>query len=118
MLGSVASLAPTAITSPLPMATMWVEGALTGTFTLAFASIAVALYGFGLLTGRKSMCGAGRLVLGCFILLGSSAIAHTLLGSTDNEDFSPPQSQSASPSTIYSQPDNQKSRGNPFDPYD
>jgi type IV secretory pathway VirB2 component (pilin) len=52
---------------------------LTGPIGTALAILAVAWFGFGLLAGRISIRRGCLLVLGCFILFGAPAIAHSLL---------------------------------------
>ena len=53
----------------------WVEGTLLGTVATVVAVIAIASIGFLMLAGRVDLRHGVRMVLGCFILFGASAIA-------------------------------------------
>jgi type IV secretory pathway VirB2 component (pilin) len=57
----------------------WVEGLLLGSFSNAVAVLAVALLGYGMLSGRTDLRRSGRVLLGCFILFGASLIARGLM---------------------------------------
>jgi type IV secretion system protein VirB2 len=61
-------------------AASWVERLLTGPLGTSLAVIAVAWFGFGMLTGRLAVRRGALLVLGCFILFGAPGIARGLLG--------------------------------------
>jgi type IV secretory pathway VirB2 component (pilin) len=66
--------------SALPTAVQWVEGALLGSVATGVAVIAVALFGYGMLTGRLDVKSGLRLVLGAFILFGAPSIAREIAG--------------------------------------
>lgn len=53
----------------------WIEGTLLGTVAVAVAVIAVAWIGFLMLSGRIDLRRAAHVVVGCFIIFGSSTIA-------------------------------------------
>ena len=53
----------------------WAQGTLLGTAATAVAVIAIASIGFLMLAGRIDLRHGVRMVLGCFILFGASAIA-------------------------------------------
>lgn len=57
----------------------WINGLLLGSVGSTIAVIAVALFGFGMLTGRTDFRRGGRVLLGCFILFGASLIARGLM---------------------------------------
>jgi type IV secretory pathway VirB2 component (pilin) len=66
---------------PAPFAAAgWVERLLIGPLGTSLAVIAVAWFGFGLLSGRLSVRRGGLLILGCFILFGAPSLARGLLG--------------------------------------
>lgn len=60
--------------STLLTAISWIEGLLTGTLATMVAVIAVAALGFLLLQGRLVVRDGLRVLAGCFILFGASAI--------------------------------------------
>lgn len=64
--------------SSLVDAANWIRDALTGSLALSIAILAVAWLGFAMLQGRLLWRDGLRIVLGCFILFGSSAIATSL----------------------------------------
>ena len=66
--------------SALAAAAGWVQNLLLGPFATVIAVIAVAWFGFMMLQGSISIRRGGRLILGCFILFGSAAIAQGLTG--------------------------------------
>lgn len=53
----------------------WIRDLLTGTLAISIAVLAIAWLGFVTLQGRLMWRDGARIVLGCFILFGSSAIA-------------------------------------------
>lgn len=55
-------------------AVSWLQGTLLGTVATVVAVIAVASVGLLMLTGRLSWRYGATVILGCFILFGSSAI--------------------------------------------
>lgn len=66
--------------SSLPSAAGWIEGLMSGPLALTVATLAIGLFGLTMLSGRISVKAAARVVLGCFILLGSAALARGLMG--------------------------------------
>jgi type IV secretion system protein VirB2 len=59
---------------PLVAALGWLQGTLLGNVATAVAVIAVAMVGFMMLTGRMNWRFGATVIVGCFILFGSSAI--------------------------------------------
>ena len=55
-------------------AVSWLQGTLMGTVATVVAVIAVAMVGFGMLTGRINWRHGAVVILGCFILFGSASI--------------------------------------------
>lgn len=96
----------------------WVEQLLRGELATAIAVVAIAIVGLGMLSGRISARGALRVVLGCFILFGSPAIARGLLETArDTGETSPPTTAPihVPPVVLPSAPAD--TSANPFDPY-
>lgn len=60
-------------------ATQWIEQVLIGPLGTSLAVIAVAWFGFEMLTGRFSPRRGGLLVLGCFVLFNASGLARALV---------------------------------------
>lgn len=64
--------------SPPPdafVAAQWLARALTGPLGTGLATIAVAWFGFGMLSGRLRLRRGALLVLGCFIFFGAAGLA-------------------------------------------
>jgi type IV secretory pathway VirB2 component (pilin) len=61
--------------SPLVTAVQWLEALLLGPLALAVGTIAVAAFGFLMLSGRVDVRTGARIVIGCFILFGARSIA-------------------------------------------
>ena len=57
----------------------WIEQVLLGPLGTSLAVIAVAWFGFEMLTGRLSPRRGGLLVLGCFVLFNASGLARALV---------------------------------------
>ena len=57
----------------------WIEHVLLGPLGTSLAVIAVAWFGFEMLTGRLSPRRGGLLVLGCFVLFNASGLARALV---------------------------------------
>ena len=91
----------------------WVAGLMTGTLATAIATLAVAGIGFAMLQGRLTVRGAGRAVLGCFILFGAPYIAKGLAGGVRQAQSAPAAVYSAPPAPIAPPPAPQPDR----DPY-
>lgn len=107
----------------LSAASQWLIELLGGQFVTTIAVLAIAFLGYEMLTGRISMSHALRVVLGCFILLGSSAIARGLIDAGHGVEKAAPvglPTSTASPaavnSPVYREPSG-PANGNPFDPY-
>lgn len=64
----------------------WITGLLGGPLAVSLCVIAVALLGMLMLTGRLPLRRGAQVVLGCFLLLGSSALAVQIIefGRGDN----------------------------------
>jgi len=101
----------------LPAAAHWMEAVLSGPFATAVAVIAVALVGYGMLSGRVSAKRAFGVVLGCFILFGSASIGQRLTEAAGQLNGP------AAPSVVFAQPDGSPQRNprpttaNAFNPY-
>ena len=59
---------------PILAALLWLQGTLLGNVATAVAVMAVAACGLMMLTGRLNWRMGITVILGCFILLGASAI--------------------------------------------
>lgn len=55
-------------------AVTWLQGTLLGTVATTIAVIAVAMVGFGMLTGRINWRHGAVVILGCFIVFGAASI--------------------------------------------
>ncbi|HEY1604750.1 MAG TPA: TrbC/VirB2 family protein [Allosphingosinicella sp.] len=60
--------------SPIIGAINWLQETLLGTMAVTIAVVAVALVGYGALTGRIDWRRGATVILGCFVLFGASAI--------------------------------------------
>lgn len=83
------SLNDPAGSSVLVVAVQWLEGTLLGTIATTVAVIAVATVGLMALSGRVDIRRGVTVVLGCFILFGSSSIVAGLQNLI-REDGAPP----------------------------
>lgn len=63
------------LSNPVFAASSWFEGALTGTIATTIAVLAIASFGFLLLSGRIDVRRSARVILGCFIIFSASTIA-------------------------------------------
>lgn len=61
-------------------ATMWFDTVLAGPLVLAICSIAIAVLGLAMLSGRFETRRGAAIILGCFLILGASTIANGLVG--------------------------------------
>lgn len=59
---------------PIVSALSWLQGTLLGNVATAVAVIAVAMVGFMMLTGRLNWRFGATVIIGCFVLFGSTAI--------------------------------------------
>lgn len=73
------SLADPGNSASLVAAATWVEALVTGTTATIVATIAVACVGFLMLQGRLPLRRGLVVVMGCFIIFGSSALAEGLM---------------------------------------
>jgi type IV secretory pathway VirB2 component (pilin) len=64
--------------SVLVAAISWLQDVLLGTAATSIAVIAIAAFGFGMLTGRVNIRHGATVILGCFILFGASTIVNGL----------------------------------------
>lgn len=69
------SLVTNPSTDPLGSAVAWLQTMLLGTSATTVAVLAVASLGLLMLTGRVDLRRGVRVILGCFVLFGASAIA-------------------------------------------
>jgi type IV secretory pathway VirB2 component (pilin) len=61
--------------SALVASASWIRDVLTGSLAVSIAVVAIAWLGFAIMQGRLPWRSGLRIVLGCFILFGSSTIA-------------------------------------------
>lgn len=102
--------------SAFEAAVQWVNFVLTGPLSTMFGVIAVALVGFAMLGGRFEGRRTIHLIVGSFILFGSSALARGLMDLTD---------AGSGPAVVYRSvdipqpelPPKASGATNPFDPY-
>lgn len=59
---------------PIVSALQWLQGTLLGNVATTVAVIAVAMVGFMMLTGRLNWRFGATVIIGCFVLFGSTAI--------------------------------------------
>ncbi|WP_298465972.1 TrbC/VirB2 family protein [uncultured Erythrobacter sp.] len=98
----------------------WFVGVVTGPLVTGFLTLAVAFVGFRLLSGRSSIREGAYVVIGGFVLIGSTYVAQSLVDLVPRS--APPVHVSAEQVRAErelteppSPPPNP--RGNPFDPY-
>ncbi|WP_428334177.1 TrbC/VirB2 family protein [Novosphingobium sp.] len=65
--------------SPLAASVGWIHDLLTGSVGISLATLSIAWVGFALLQGRLPVRDGVRIILGCFILFGSTIIASGFL---------------------------------------
>jgi len=106
-------------TNPITAALAWLQGTLLGTVATAVAVIAVAAVGFLMLTGRIDVRRAARVVLGCFIIFGASAIAGGIIGALRGGGGEPEVARAAPPPLPALPPPAaaQRPPQSPYDPY-
>lgn len=101
----------------------WLEGTLLGPIATAIAVLAIVAMGFALLSGRIDARRAARLIFGCFIVFGASALAQGILGTFSPRDNGAGSSQIVlplpPPTPANPEPNTAPADGavNPFDPY-
>lgn len=66
--------------SALRGATAWLNSLLADSLMITICSIAIAVLGVAMLTGRFEVRRGASLVVGCFVVLGASTIAAGLVG--------------------------------------
>ena len=64
----------------LEAATAWIVATMSGPMITAILTIAVAVFGLNMLSGRVSMRRCAELTLGCFLLAGSAEVARSIIG--------------------------------------
>lgn len=105
--------------SAIEAATGWILSLLSGSLVTMLMTLAVAAFGFGMLSGRVSARRGAEVVLGCFILVGSAQIARSMVGFAQ-------EGQAPAPVVAPSQPQLDArpplapaptAAGDPFDPY-
>lgn len=94
----------------------WVQNLLLGQIGTIIAIIAVGILGLRMLNGSYPLRDGIRIVLGCFILLGSAAIARGL------SDIAPGAGNAPAAASPYPPPVSviaakSEASSNPFDPY-
>ncbi len=102
-------------TSALLAAAQWIDGLLRGDLATVIAVVAVASLGFAMLTGRIDVRRGGRIILGCFILFGASAIASGLRSAAQNPE-APDSQPPPAPPPVFTPPA-RTDAANPYDPY-
>ncbi len=93
---------------------------ITGPLVSGLLTLAVAIIGFRLLFGRKSIRQGAFVLVGGFILIGSAHIAQSLVDAVPRASAVPASADTAGrlrelPGTKPAPP--ARRRGNPFDPY-
>lgn len=73
----------------IDLAVSWVARFVSGGVAMASAVIAVASIGFLMLTGRMDVRRSVRVILGCFIIFGASAIANGLIAAMSSSSGDP-----------------------------
>lgn len=99
--------------SVLVGAVQWLQGAMLGTVATSLAVIAIALLGFGMLTGRIDVRRAFAAILGCFIIFLAPSIAAGILEASKTEVANISGAPAASPSPLPSF----NASPEPYDPY-
>jgi type IV secretion system protein VirB2 len=110
--------APLAGDGSLVAASRWLTDLLAGQIATTVAVLAVAFVGVRMLTGRLSVKAALRVVVGCFVLFGSSVLVKGLiLAARDAGTPMAPPSATSYQAPPRPTPIAPPSSGNPFDPY-
>src|SRR3546814_6795556 len=78
MYSPTASLTDSPVHNPIADGVAWVEGAALGSVATSVAVVAVAAIGLLMLSGRSELRRGITVVLGCFLLLGASAIGRAI----------------------------------------
>jgi type IV secretion system protein VirB2 len=100
-------------------AVVWVQLMLVGNFASTLAVIAMAGLGLSILSGRISTQRGIRVVLGCFIVFGSSVIASGLMRSLATAGTGPAASASTEipGQPVLPEATNPQRPPQPYDPY-
>lgn len=102
-------------TQAITDAASWLQGTMLGSVATIIAVLAVAAVGAGLFTGRLNARRGLTVVMGCFVLFGSAAIANALMALIDG---APSEAiliaAEPAPSPLPALP---KSEPSPYDPY-
>ena len=93
----------------------WIEGVQRGDLATVIAVVAIASIGFAMLTGRMDLRRGGRIILGCFILFGASAIASGLRSAAQNREASY-SNVAPAPPPVFIRPE-RTDAANRYDPY-
>ena len=116
--------APNSGITSIALASQWIEDLVHGRLATAVAIAAVGSLGYQMMSGRFSARAALRVILGCFILFGSSTIARGLMDGLPHSqpEFSPTVAYQAPPMStpvpvIVPSFAPTSNSGNPFDPY-
>jgi len=83
--------------SAILAAIYWLEALLQGSVAIAIAVIAVASVGLMMLTGRLELKNVGRVIFGCFLLFGASAVAQGIVGALHGDLSAVPRDAAPSP---------------------
>ncbi len=105
--------------SVLAAANEWLIELVTGPLATGLLTLAVAILGLALLTGRNSWKRGAHIAIGAFVLIGSSVIAQALITSVPRGEVPAAPVGSADPPRQLPEPPPSPPdrRGNPFDPY-
>lgn len=90
----------------------WIAALVTGSLASSLAVVAVAWTGFGMLHGRVSVRAGIRMLLGCFVVFGSNAIAGGLMSLAQDNVRAPAARAPAAPP-----PPQPLTKAPDFDPY-
>jgi len=90
---AAASLFDAPASSPLVAAADWVTGTLLGSVAVSLCVVAIAFVGLRMMTGHIAVRDGLRVVVACFVLLGSSAIAVGLRSAADQASTGAPAPQ-------------------------
>jgi type IV secretion system protein VirB2 len=99
--------------APMVESARWVEDVLLGEIAVGVCVIAVAFIGALMLIGRLPLREGGRIVVGCFVLLGAPVIASGLLAVDSLTAPGPPPRISVG-SQERARPDLPKANYNPY----
>lgn len=99
--------------APMVESAGWMEGMMLHEIALGVCVIAVAFIGALMLTGRLPLREGGRVVVGCFVLLGAPVIASGFLVVDSLTPPGPPPSISVGPRAT-GRPELPKANYNPY----